>query len=393
MIASILFLLAQQAPEASPPPGDLAPALQTQQAVQRPGSSLLNPAMSFILDTTYGYYGRSAANFAALGLPPAGDDPTDLVQGFGVQEVEIGAQAAIDPYLEGAIFLTIPNLDGIEVEEGYLVTTALPANLQIKAGTFRSQFSRNNTQHLHVQNFTRRPLFTSLLLGPDGLRGPGVQASVLLPLPWFATLYAESFALGPPADTALVASFGGAPIAYPSDLTYTAVLEQYWDLTEATSLLVGASFATGKAFDCLATVPCDPAAALTPRSYLYGGYAYLKWKPANVAQTYASLQWTTEFFARTLVDDGPTAGAGYSEAVLQVARRWYVGARLDATGLPSGLTVPRRWGFSGSLTFAPSEFSRIRLYGQELWGPGVSAVSVGFVQAEFSIGAHGAHPF
>ena len=71
------------------------------------------------------------------------------------------------------------------------MTTALPANLQIKAGTFRSQFGRNNTQHLHVQNFTRRPLMTALLFGADGLRGPGAQASVLLPLPWFATLYAE----------------------------------------------------------------------------------------------------------------------------------------------------------------------------------------------------------
>ena len=53
------------------------------------------------------------------------------------------------------------------------MTTSLPANLQIKAGTFRAQFGRNNTQHLHVQNFTRRPLMTSLLFGADGFRGPG----------------------------------------------------------------------------------------------------------------------------------------------------------------------------------------------------------------------------
>jgi hypothetical protein len=374
----------------------MSAALQTQAAVQHPGSSLLNPAMSFILDTDFGYYGRSPARFLALGLPVAGDDPAVAVQGFGVQEVEIAAQAAIDPYLEGAIFLTIPNLDGLEVEEGYLVTTSLPGNLQIKAGTFRSQFSRNNSQHLHVQNFTRRPLFTALLLGVDGLRGPGLQASVLLPLPWYATLYGEAFAIPPPADTTIVSTFGGAATAYPDKLTYTTVLEQYWDLTENASLLFGASFATGKAFDCtnVGMVPCDPAAVLTPRSYLYGGYLYYKWKPANEVKTYASFQWTTEFYARTLAGDpNGTAGAGYTEGVFQFARRWYAGLRLEGTGLPSSVSVPRRFGAAGSLTFAPSEFSRFRLYLQELAGPGVDPVTVGFVQAEFSMGAHGAHPF
>jgi hypothetical protein len=54
--------------------------------------------------------------------------------------------------------------------------------------------------------------------------------------------------------------------------------------------------------------------------------------------------------------------------------------------------VPRRYGVAGSLTFAPSEYSRVRLYAQELWGSGQSA-TVGFVQFEYSMGAHGAHPY
>src|SRR5262249_50611688 len=160
-----------RAPEAAAPPPAEAPAtpfttpppaagldMTTQANVRAPGSSLLNPALSFILDGAFGYYGLHADDFASLGLPIARDDPSDTREGFTVQEIEVAAQAALDPYFEGAIFLTIPNLDGIEVEEGYLVTTSLPADLQIKAGTFRSQFGRNNTQHLHVQNFTRRPL-------------------------------------------------------------------------------------------------------------------------------------------------------------------------------------------------------------------------------------------
>jgi hypothetical protein len=384
-------MLAPEAPAAGAPPGGGNWA--SQQSARAPGGSLLNPALSFILDGSFGYYGVHAGDFAALGLPPAGDDPSVNRQGFTLQEVEIAAQSAIDPYLEGAVFLTIPNLSGIEVEEAYLVTTSLPWNLQIKMGTFRSQIGRNNTQHLHLQYFTRRPLMTALLFGEDGLRGPGAQASVLLPVPWFATLYAEAFSLTAPDDLAGVATFGGGARLTPSNLTYTAELEQFFELAESHSLLVGLNFATGRSIDCVTGGPCVPVDVEGPRSFLYGGDVYYKWKPANVAQSYASFQWTTEFFARTLADGGPTEGAGYSEAVVQIARRFYLGGRFDLTGLPAGPSVPRRYGGAGSLTFAPSEFSRIRLYAQELGGPSVAATTVGFLQVEYSMGAHGAHPF
>ena len=55
--------------------------------------------------------------------------------------------------------------------------------------------------------------------------------------------------------------------------------------------------------------------------------------------------------------------------------------------------MPRRYGAAASLTFAPSEFSRVRLYAQELMGPQVTSTTVGFLQVEYSMGAHGAHPF
>jgi hypothetical protein len=368
-------------------------AWASQQGARAPGGSLLNPALSFILDGSFGYYGAHAGDFAALGLPAAGDDPSVSRQGFALQEIELAAQSAIDPYFEGAVFLTIPNLDGLEVEEAYLVTTSLPFNLQIKAGTFRSQFGRNNTQHLHLQYFTRRPLMTALLFGEDGLRGPGAQASVLLPLPWFAALYVEAFSIAPPDDLVGLATFGGGLRLTPDNLTYTTELEQFFELAEAHSLLVGLNFATGRSVDCVMAAPCMPAAVEGPRSFLYGADLYYKWKPANVAQSYASFQWTTELYARSLADGGPTEGAGYSEAVVQIDRRFYLGGRFDLTGLPSGPDVPRRYGGAASLTFAPSEFSRLRLYAQELGGPGVAATTVGFLQVEYSMGAHGAHPF
>jgi hypothetical protein len=376
------------------PPDSPAPVAPLQQSARRPGSSLMNPAMSVIFDGTFGYYGRRAADFAAASLPPAGDDPSVDHEGFGMQEVELAFASAIDPYLEGAVFLTIPNLSGIEVEEAYLVTTSLPWNLQAKAGSFRSQMGRNNTQHLHLQNFTRRPLFTSLLFGADGMRGPGAQASVLLPLPWFATLYLEAFSLdAPDSPGQVVATFGGGGRRDPANLTYAAVLEQYWDVTENASLMLGLNAATGRLFDCVNAVVCPAGGTRAARTWLSGGDLTYRWKPANVALTYASLQWTTEWFLRAVGDGGPTEGAGYTEAVVQVARRWMVGGRFDLVGLPAGDTMPRRTGWAASLTFAPSEFSRFRLYAQEIAGPLIPSSTVAFFQTEVSLGAHGAHPY
>jgi hypothetical protein len=341
-----------------------------------------------IVDGSFGYYGRRHSDFDHIGgIPPSGDDPADTKEGFTLQEVELAMQAAIDPYLEGAVFLTIPNLEGIEVEEAYLLTTALPANLQIKGGTFRSQVGRNNTQHLHLQHFTRRPLMTPLLFGADGFRAPGLQASVLLPgLPWFATLYGEAFSAAAP-DIGTVSTFGGGGRGV-AHLAYTAVLEQFWAPTDATSIFLGLNFATATASEC-ALPPCSGGR----RDYLYGADLYFKWRPPDVVGELGSLMWSTEYFARTIAGVGPTEGALYTEPVVQVAKRWYIGGRFDLTGVPAGQSVPRATAVAGSLTFAPTEFSRLRLYGQDLWVTGAPAALIGFLQAEFSMGAHGAHPF
>jgi hypothetical protein len=147
---------------------------------------------------------------------------------------------------------------------------------------------------------------------------------------------------------------------------------------------MGWSFATGKLHD-----PTLPPL----REYLYGGDVVLKWRPPNNAKHFRSLQWTTEYFARTLASGGPTEGAIYTEPVVQVARRWLVGARLDVTGLPEGPYVPRRYGAATSLTFRPSEFAFVRAYFQNIFVPGADSAQVLFLQVQFAMGAHGAHPY
>ena len=76
----------------------------------------------------------------------------------------------------------------------------------------------------------------------------------------------------------------------------------------------------------------------------------------------------------------------------QFARRWFVGVRGDRSGraLESDLHDS---GGSISLTFRPSEFGLVRgQYRRTRYAEGIDANEFLF-QFNFSIGAHGAHPF
>src|SRR5438094_2713131 len=334
------------------------------------GTQSLNPDVSAILDAEGGYQRRPL-------LFVNGDDPLlrseegKKAAGFAVQEVELAFSAIVDPYFRADVFLTIPNLTGLEVEEAFATTTSLPWNLQAKAGSFRSAFGRQNGQHLHMQDFTRRPLVNAAFLGADGLRGPGAQISWLAPLPFYLTLYAEAFSLGAPeapgSDVTLpppVATFGGGE---PHDLTYAAEAKAFFPFGDAWSVYLGLSGATGVSPGLLQPTAAGPnVLGANRRSYLVGADVYLKWKPPNVAAGYNSLAWQTEAIWRHLDDSadvpGGWDGGVYSQVVLQVARRWFLGLRGDVLGIPTSSSLGRTLRGAASITFQASEFARVRAY-------------------------------
>jgi hypothetical protein len=349
----------------------------------------LNPDLSVIVDFGAGYYsGPTVKN---------GDDPGDT--GANLQELEVAFQATVDPYFRADVYLTIPNLQGIEVEEAFLTTSSLPWSLQLRAGVFRAAFGRQNTQHLHLQDFTRRPAMNALLLGPDGLRAPGLEVSWLAPLPFYLLLTGE--ALSVPANddptTTVLHTFGGGQ---RTDLTYLANARAFFPLSDSLSALLGLSFATGK-------TSLSPGTFLDDHwARLYGADLYVKWKPPNVSNTYMSLAWTTEYWLREIPGLGERLEGGlYSQLVWQAARRLFVGLRGEVDGLPSivpppplgvispTLAVTREYAASSSFTIALSEFARVRLHGELRFPDGQPTVGVVFLQLEASIGAHGAHPY
>jgi hypothetical protein len=358
------------------------PAPTTAPTATPTSAALMNPETSVILTGAAGV-GRRPVAPVVTSAEDAAADSTSL------QEVEVTFAADVDPYFKARLFLAIPHLEAVEVEEGYLITTSLPLNLQLKGGIFRSAFGRNNEQHLHVQDFARRPL-TTAVLGFHGLKPAGAQLSVLLPLPWYVVLWAEGFTLTPRKASL---AFG---------------LEQFFELGRQWSLLFGLSGANlaegapgddGHLHDLAARDVAEPVAP--PRQSLAGADLYLKWLPVSETPTYFWLAFTAEYIAtrnhgdQVLAGQNDWRGAGYAQLVAQVARRWRVGIRGDADGYPRTPFDLRAIVASASLTFLPTEFSRVRFtyqHQQVSNAPGLRN-DYFFLQLEGTIGAHGAHPF
>jgi hypothetical protein len=366
----------------------------------------LNPDVSAIVDLSGGGFSDDARTIKS------GDDPQST--GFKAQEVELALQQVVDPYFRADIFLTIPNLSGLEVEEAFLTTTALPGNFQIKAGVFRAGLGRQNAQHLHLQDFTRRPAMNAELLGIDGLRAPGVETNWLVPgLPFYLVLAASAFSVDAADADQPLQTFGGGT---RHDFTYVGSARAFFPLSESTSLYAGLSYARGDTSQSVSDPTLVAATTTSPTPYdgyrdnLYGGDVYLKWKPANQAETYASVAWQTEYFVRQIPDLAiggvsrqEVEGGGYSQVVVQTHRRLYLGVRGELMGLPSGDNIKRERAGALSVTWALSEFARIRLYGELRHGTpftpldptplAARTAGAAFLQLEAAIGAHGAHPF
>src|SRR2546428_9844836 len=110
-----------------PAPAVAASAESAPQTLFR-GAQSLNPAMSPILDADFGWQRRAPQLLS-------GDDPdlhaegTRHAVGFTAQEVELAVSAIVCPYFKGDIYLTIPNLSGLEVVEAFATRSVLPLNL------------------------------------------------------------------------------------------------------------------------------------------------------------------------------------------------------------------------------------------------------------------------
>jgi hypothetical protein len=369
------LLLASSHPEpgmlpASPAPAP-AQATQTQVFGGASGNAkLLNPDISLIGD----FIGTAGRNTVAPG------------RSLEMHESEVGLQAIIDPYARADAFISFGET-GVNVEEAYVTFTSLPAGLLLKVGRKRADFGKVNTIHNHALPFIDRPLVTNNLVGgEDGIDDAGFFLSRFLPAPknWFLEGSAEVLR-GDSADV--------FQASRRQDVSVVGHLRAYRDLSESTNLDLGLSYARGH--------NNNGSNFLTN---LYSGDATLRWRPLRRA-IYNSFLFRTELFWSARGQFSPSvptffqtqhAFGMYSSAEYRVNRRWTVGGRFDRSGHATNAHLTDS-GFSGILTYWPSEFSQIRgqyRFGHLATAPGdFSNANELLFQFLFVMGAHGAHPF
>src|SRR5262249_53610388 len=172
---------ALRAQEATPPPAQPTP-VPTAVPAPPPPAEPAPPPSGGAPSQTSNYFNPSISvigNFIGV----AGHNPVENRPSLEVHESEISLQAVVDPYARADFFISLSN-DGIELEEGFITFTHLPAGLLLKVGKFKAQFGKINTLHAHVLPWADVPLpMQNLLGGEDGWNDAGVSLSKILPLP------------------------------------------------------------------------------------------------------------------------------------------------------------------------------------------------------------------
>jgi hypothetical protein len=330
------------------------------------GSKIFNPDIA-VIGNFAGAAGRNVvAPLPALALP----------------ESEASFQAIVDPYARADFFLAFGET-GVDVEEGFLTFTALPGGLLTKAGKIRAAFGKVNTLHRHTLPWADRPIvIENLVGGEEGISDAGVSVARLIPNPWLFLEATGQVFRGDSGETLFRSSKRG-------DLSYVGHLRGYQDLTESANVDLGLSYSRGH----------NPSGIVGDvdigrfTTNLWGVDATVRWKPLQ-RSIYRSFVGRAELiWSRRDQPGGLQRGMGYYvSGDYQLGRRWFAGLRYDRSDRADDASLFDR-GQSLLLTYWPSEFSQVRgQYRRTAYGDGPTANELLF-QLQFSIGAHGAHPF
>ncbi len=372
---------AADAARATPPPPASASA-----GAGAPLQSM-NPDLAFVLDVA------AAAFSDAKPLQTGGHDPAR--NGFSLQQLELSISKNVDPYFRFDSNIVFSQF-GVEVEEAYATTLALPHQLQLRAGQFLTRFGRLNATHPHAWDFVDQPLAIGRVFGGEGNRGLGAELSWLSPLPWYVELLGSVTEAG--GEGTARSFFGGEDpgVEKPTDFQVTFAAKQFFELSDDWSLMWGLSYAGG-----------PNSSGHDNRSEVYGTDLYLKYRPITTgSHTIVTLQAEWLYRRRQVPGDVLSDQNGYAYLSWRFAQRWATAARWeygsaahDRSGDVAADPLDPEWTsgrqrLSANLTLWPTEFSRLRLQGS-VDAPGwhESPTWALMLAAEFIIGAHGAHKF
>jgi hypothetical protein len=330
------------------------------------GAKVFNPDIAVIGDFL-GAAGRNLVN------------PNPALE---MHESEAAFQAVVDPYARADFFISFGE-EGVNLEEGFLTLTSLPGGLLTKVGKMRAAFGKVNSLHNHVLPWADRPLVTQNLVGgEDGIDDAGVSVARLIPNPWLFLEATGQVFRGDSGDDLFHSSKRG-------DLSYVGHVRAYHDITEDSNIDFGFSLSHGH--NPAGIVDGTDVGRFTTQ--LYGLDATYRWRPLSRSIYHSFVGRTEWIWSRRDQFDGQQNGMGmYLSGDYQLARRWFAGARLDRSNRANDASLVDTGG-SFLVTYWPSEFSQVRTqYRRTNYALGPSANELLF-QFQFSIGAHGAHPF
>ncbi|MGZ5427687.1 MAG: hypothetical protein ACXWFS_01630, partial [Thermoanaerobaculia bacterium] len=218
----------------------------------------------------------------------------------------------------------------------------------------------------------------NLLGGEDGINDSGLSVARLIPMPSEIFLEATAQLFRGTSENLFEAHTR-------NDVEPLFHLKAYRDLSEDANLELGGSWTRANNLE-------GPGF----RTALTGIDSTFRWKPLQRG-LYRSVLVRGEWMLseRETAAGNVRATGWYLHGQYQLGRRWYAGYRHDEADHADDAERRDR-GDSAILTFWPSEFSQLRgqLRRNSYDRPaGAITATELLVQLQFSIGAHGAHPF
>lgn len=396
-------------PAAAPPPVAAAPAPA---AAPASGISAFNPAISAVLQGTYGNFSQDPNKYALSGFAPSGDIAPGK-RGFSLGESELALSASVDDKFFGNLIVSLTPENTLSVEEAYGLYTGAGYGLAPKFGRFFSSLGYLNDQHQHVWDFVDAPLVYQAFLGGQ-YDVDGLQVKWLAPTAEFLEFGGELGSGEGFPGTSRNKNGIGSGIVY---------VHAGGDIGASNSWRAGLSYLQTRAQDRDYTqtdlMGNDAQVGFSGSSRL--AVADFVWKYApngNSQQTNFKLQgeyfWRRESGDFTFDRDGAlgltnTSNYGarqsgfYVQGVYQFMPTWRIGARYDwldpgnvdygtnSAYLATPAFHPERT--TAMIDWTPSEFSRVRLqFAQARLRPGVTDNEL-FLQYILTLGAHGAHKY
>ena len=396
------------APTAAPPPQGLT-APSTQMSPVSP-TDLLRPRQPF------GLYQQRGAGQLLFDIGIAGDFVGNITQrnvqkaeggtfaglenSFFPREIELALFGQIDPYASGVVRFEAGQEGrggeiAVHLAEAFLTLLALPYGTQAKLGTVRNRFGWSNNFHEHDLPWVDRPDVYRIMLGDEGLRESGLEATWV---PDFLPFYFE--VLGGVFNGENETAFGRGVITNP---LVTGRVRAFFELSDTQALQVGASIASGQTSERLGSrlIGYDLKYKFRPDGWLHPLLTLGTEGIYSIRRSNREVDADEDGIVDFLEKKRRESFGWYAWAELQPWRRWAFGARYDSTQYPDA--PGWQWAVEPYVSFFPSEFLRFRLAykhtdRQQRFDPSGNGGSARLVdellfQATFILGAHPAHPF